>query len=198
MCVKECKGSAMSMKSIVLTVLGVVLIFIILMYNTLVRRKNEVENIFASVDALIKKRYDLIPNLVAAVKEYMVYEKGLLDELTKLRARAMSPNISDEEKIGIDKEISGALGNIMVAVENYPGLRANENVLQLEHSLAEIEEQISAARRAYNQAVTDYNNAIETIPANIMAKMMGYRRKGVFSIEEIEKDNLNVQELFRK
>ncbi len=188
----------MSMKSIVLTVLGVVLIFIILMYNTLVRRKNEVENIFASVDALIKKRYDLIPNLVAAVKEYMVYEKGLLDELTKLRARAMSPNISDEEKIGIDKEISGALGNIMVAVENYPGLRASENVLQLEHSLAEIEEQISAARRAYNQAVTDYNNAIETIPANIMAKMMGYRRKGVFSIEEIEKDNLNVQELFRK
>ena len=179
-----------------LIVVGVIVILLIVMYNTLVSKKNEVENIFASVDTLLKKRYDLIPNLVATVKEYMTYEKDLLEKVTKLRTRAMSPNISDDEKIKLDKEITGMLGSIMVAVENYPELKANENVLHLQHTLAEIEEQISAARRAYNQAVTDYNNAIEMIPTNIMANMMGYRRKEVFSIDESERKNVDIKKLF--
>ncbi len=175
---------------------GVIVVILVLMYNSLVAKKNEVENIFASVDTLLKKRYDLIPNLVAAVKEYMKYEKDLLENVTKLRTKAMSPNISDDEKIKLDKEISGMLGSIMVAVENYPELKANENVLHLQHTLAEIEAQISAARRAYNQAVTDYNNAIEMIPTNILAKMMGYRRKQVFSIDESERKNVDIKKLF--
>jgi len=169
-------------------VIGVVVVILVLMYNSLVGKKNEVENIFASVDTLLKKRYDLIPNLVATVKEYMKYEKDLLENVTKLRTKAMDPNLSDEEKIALDKQITSALGGIMVAVENYPELKANENVLHLQHTLAEIEEQISAARRAYNQAVTDYNNAIEMIPTNIMANFMSYRHKEVFSIDEAEKE----------
>ena len=179
-----------------LIVIGVLAIAIILIYNSLVSKKNQVENIFASVDTQLKKRYDLIPNLVATVSKYMEHEKSLLTEVTKLRAEANKPDISDEQKIALDKKMTSALGSIMIAVENYPELKANENVMHLQGTLNEIEEQISAARRAYNQAVTDYNNAVEMIPTNIMANIMGYRRKEVFEISEGERQNINVKELF--
>jgi LemA protein len=179
-----------------LIVLGVIALLLILMYNSLVSKKNQVENIFAGVDTVLKKRYDLIPNLVASVSKYMEHEKSTLEEVTKLRADANKPNVSDADKIALDAKVTSALGSIMVAVENYPELKANENVMHLQHSLNEIEEQISAARRAYNQAVTDYNNALEMIPTNFMANAMGYTRKEVFEIVEQERQNVNVKELF--
>jgi len=179
-----------------LIILIVVAIVLVLMYNSLVSKKNQVENIFASVDTQLKKRYDLIPNLVASVSKYMEHEKSILEEVTKLRADANKPNISDEQKIALDAKVSSALGSIMIAVENYPELKANENVMHLQNSLNEVEEQISAARRAYNQAVTDYNNAIEMIPTNFMAQAMNYQRKQVFEITEGERKNVNVKELF--
>ncbi|WP_297439940.1 LemA family protein [Sulfurimonas sp.] len=177
-------------------ILIVFIIIVVLMYNSLVAKKNQVENIFASVDTQLKKRYDLIPNLVASVSKYMQHEKSILEDITKLRAEANKPNISDKEKIALDTKLSSALGSIMIAVENYPELKANENVLHLQHSLNEVEEQISAARRAYNQAVTDYNNALEQIPTNILANMMNYKQKDVFEISEHERKNVNVKELF--
>lgn len=180
-----------------LILLIVMAIILVLMYNSLVAKKNQVENIFASVDTLLKKRYDLIPNLVASVSKYMQHEKSLLEDITKMRSEANKKNLSDKEKIDLDNKMSAALGSIMIAVENYPELKANENVLHLQHSLNEIEAQISAARRAYNQAVTDYNNAIEQIPTNMMANMMGYTRKDVFVISENERKNINVKELFQ-
>lgn len=179
-------------------VLGVIAIMLILMYNSLVSKKNQVENIFAGVDAVLKKRYDLIPNLVASVSKYMEHEKSLLEEVTKLRSEANKPNVSEHEKIALDAKVTSALGSIMIAVENYPELKANENVMHLQRSLNEIEEQISAARRAYNQAVTDYNNAIEMIPTNFMANAMNYKRKEVFEIVDSERQNINVKELFNK
>ncbi len=179
-----------------LIILGVVAVILILMYNSLVSKKNQVQNIFASVDTQLKKRYDLIPNLVASVSKYMEHEKSLLSEVTKLRSEANKPNISDEHKIALDAKVSSALGSIMIAVENYPELKANENVMHLQGTLNEVEAQISAARRTYNQAVTDYNNAIEMIPTNFMASMMNYRRKEVFEIIESERKNINVKELF--
>lgn len=179
-----------------LIVLIVIVLILVLMYNSLVVKKNQVENIFASVDTVLKKRYDLIPNLVATVSKYMEHEKSLLSEVTKLRADANKPNISDEQKIALDAKVSSALGSIMVAVENYPELKANENVMHLQGTLNELEEQISAARRAYNQAVTDYNNAIEMLPTNFMANAMNYKRKQVFEIVESERKNINVKELF--
>jgi len=182
--------------SIGLIVLIVIVLVLVLMYNSLVSKKNQVENIFASVDAVLKKRYDLIPNLVATVSKYMEHEKSLLSEVTKLRADANKPNISDEQKIDLDAKVSSALGSIMIAVENYPELKANENVMHLQGTLNEVEEQISAARRAYNQAVTDYNNAIEMIPTNFMANTMAYKRKQVFEIVEAQRENINVKELF--
>ena len=182
--------------STTLIVLGVIALILVLMYNSLIGKKNQVDNIFAGVDAVLKKRYDLIPNLVASVSRYMEHEKGLLEKVTALRAQATKPNLSDERVIELDKQISSALGSIMVAVENYPQLKANENVMHLQHTLHEVEAQIAAARRAYNQAVTDYNNAIEMIPTNIMAGFMRLTRKQVFEISEGERQNVNVKELF--
>jgi len=179
-----------------LIIIIVVAIILVLMYNSLVGKKNQVENIFASVDTQLKKRYDLIPNLVSSVSKYMEHEKGILGEITKLRSEANKPNVSDEQKIALDAKMSSALGSIMIAVENYPDLKANENVMHLQRSLNEVEEQISAARRTYNQAVTDYNNAIEMLPTNIMASFMHYKRKEVFEIIEAERKNVNIKELF--
>ena len=181
-----------------LIVLAVLILIVVLMYNSLVAKKNQVDNIFAGVDAVLKKRYNLIPNLVSSVQQYMQHEKGILEKVTELRAQAMQPGISDAQKIALDKQITSALGNIMVAVENYPQLKANENVMHLQHTLAEVEAQIAAARRAYNQAVTDYNNALEMIPTNFLASMMHYTRRQVFEITEDERKNVNVGELFKQ
>lgn len=183
----------MSAPLIILIVLALVLI---LMYNSLVAKKNQVENIFSSIDTQLKKRYDLVPNLVATVSKYMEHEKSILEEVTRLRAEANKPNISTDEKMALDAKMSSALGSIMIAVENYPDLKANENVMHLQRSLNEVEEQISAVRRTYNQAVTDYNNALEMLPTNFMASAMNYKRKNVFVIDESERQNVNVKELF--
>jgi len=179
-----------------LIVLGAVAVILILMYNSLVAKKNQVENVYGSIDALLKKRRDLIPNLVESVKAYMKHEKDLLEKITSLRSQAMKAG--GDEKMEIENKISSLLGSLFVTMENYPELKANENVMHLQMSLSEIEEQISAARRAYNQAVTDYNNAIEMIPTNIMAKYMGYKRKKVFEISEDERKNVNVGEMFKQ
>ncbi|MDD5157188.1 LemA family protein [Sulfurimonas sp.] len=182
--------------STTLIVLIVIALILVLIYNSLVAKKNQVENIFASVDTVLKKRYDLIPNLVASVGKYMEHEKSLLAEVTKLRADASRPNINEAQKIALDAKVSSALGSIMVAVESYPELKANETMMHLQRSLNEVEEQISAARRAYNQAVTDYNNAIEMIPTSIMASIINYKRKDVFIVIESQRENVSVKELF--
>lgn len=177
-------------------ILIILIIILVLMYNSLIAKKNQVENLFASVDVQLKKRYDLVPNIVASVKKYMEHEKSLLEEITFLRAQGIKRDINDSQKMNIDHKFSKALAGLMVTVEEYPELRANENVIELQKSLNEIEEQISASRRAYNQAVTDYNNAIEMIPTNFMAKIMNYKEKELFEIEDTQKDNILVEELF--
>jgi LemA protein len=128
----------------------------------------------------------------------MQHERGTLTELTELRAKALSGTLTDDEKVDLNNKLSKNLGGIMVAVENYPDLKANQNFLQLQGSLNEIEEQISAARRAYNASVTAYNNAVEMFPTNIMANIMNYKRKNVFVIPEEERAAPDVKDLFNK
>ncbi len=176
----------------------IIIVVLVLLYNFLISKKNQVENIYASVDTLLKKRFDLIPSLVATVQEAMKHEKSTLEEITLLRSQAMKSGVSSDQMAGIDSKLSSLLGSIMVAVEDYPELKANENTLNLQYSLNEIEEQLSAARRAYNQSVTDYNNATEMFPTNMMANYMNYRRKQVFSIVKSERKNPNIKELFDK
>lgn len=183
-----------------IVLIGIVLIVVvtILLYNSLIAKKNQVENIFAGVDAVLKKRYDLIPNIVASVERYMEHEKSTLETITSLRSSAMKPGLSDDQKIALDAKLSAALGSISVAIENYPDLKANENVMHLQRSLNEIEEQISAARRAYNQSVTDLNNAIEMFPTNFIASWMHLERRAVFEITENERRSVDVNALFKR
>jgi len=181
---------------IVIAVLVVIGILVILMYNAIIYYKNQVENLQGAIDAYLKQRHDLIPNLVESVKEYMKYERELLEEITKLRTLAM--NTKDfEKRIEYENRLSALLDKLLVSVENYPQLRASETFLQLLETLTEIENNIAAARRAYNQAVTDYNNVIEMFPTNIIAKLFGFKRKQVFEIPESERANVNLKELFK-
>lgn len=176
----------------------IILIILAVLYNMLVSRKNAVTNAFGSIDTMLKKRYDLIPNLVETVKQYMNYEKDTLTKITELRAQAISGNLSPEQQVQVNNELGKLTRGIMVAVENYPDLKANNNFIQLQGTWTETEEQISAARRTYNAAVTDYNNAIEMFPTNMLAGMMGYKQKQVFEAAETERANISAKDLFGK
>ena len=184
-----------------MVVIGVTLIFIVLfvvlMYNSLVNKKNQVENAFGGMDVQLKKRYDLIPNLISSVKTYMKHESDTLTEITELRTKALSGGLSNDDKVDLDNKITSKLGGIMVAVENYPDLKASDNFIQLQRSLNEVEEQISASRRSYNASVTDLNNGIEKFPSNIIAGMMKLARKEVFEIPETQRENVDVGNLFK-
>ena len=182
-------------------ILGVAIglaIIIAIMYNGLINKKNQVENAFGGMDAQLKKRYDLIPNLISTVQTYMKHEADTLTQITELRAKAVSGNISDEEKVDLDNMITSKLGGIMVAVENYPDLKASENFNQLQRTLNEVEEQISASRRAYNATVTSYNNGVEMFPTKILAGMMKMGHKNEFEIPETQRENVNVGDLFNQ
>jgi LemA protein len=179
----------------VLIAIGVLLLFaVLLIFNSLVVKKNQIKNIFGTLDALLKKRYDLIPNLVSTVKGYMQHERSVLEEITELRAKAVSPAASAQSQaaIGFDTAITGLLGKIMLSVENYPQLKANENFLHLQHTLVELEEQISAARRAYNASVIDYNNAVQMFPSSIIASIFGYKTKPLFEARGHKRKNVEV------
>ncbi len=170
----------------------------LILYNSLIRKKNDVENAFASVDVMLKKRYDLIPALVDAVKGYMNYERDLLTEITELRAKAISDNLTSEERVKIGNKIRKDLSDILVAVENYPDLKASQNFLKLQGAINETEEQLAASRRAYNAAVTVFNNAVEVFPSNIMASMMKYGRRTLFDIPDSEKVKPEISPLTTK
>ena len=181
-------------------ILGIVVVLILLfisIYNRLIGLKNKVEYANGAVDAMFKQRYDLIPNLVASVKEYMQHEKGLLENLTALRAQSQSPNPTEAGRNDLNKQIDQAIRTFNVAVENYPDLKASEQFTMLQASLNECEGQLAAARRTYNAAVMDYNNGIEMFPTNIVAAMMSYQRKTMIEAGETEKKNPNVSELFK-
>ncbi|NPD44634.1 MULTISPECIES: LemA family protein [unclassified Lentimicrobium] len=187
----------MSTMTIVIIVVVVLLGLIVMsMYNGLIRKKNEVENAFGGMDVQLKKRYDLIPNLVATVKQFMNHEKELLTKVTELRAQAMKSDVSTEQKVDFDNQITGAMKGIMVAVESYPDLKSNENFLNLQRTFNEVESQISAARRAYNASVTDFNNGVQMFPSSIIAGMMKLQTKKVFEIPEVERENVNAKDLF--
>lgn len=187
----------MSVGTIIIIVVAVLMALIIMgMYNGLIRKKNEVENAFGGMDVQLKKRYDLIPNLVATVKQYMNHEKELLTKVTELRGQAMGSEVSNEQKVDLDNQITGAMKGIMVAVENYPDLKASKNFVNLQRTFNEVESQISASRRAYNAAVTDFNNGVQMFPSSIIAGMMKLQTKKVFEIPDIERENVNAKELF--
>jgi LemA protein len=169
----------------------VIVIFLLvipfLMYNTLVGKRNQIENIYGTLDALLKKRWDLVPNLAATVKGYADHERQLFEKVAQMRSRAMEGNLSTDQKVGLDNLVTQMVGVVRGVVEKYPDLKASENFMHLQRTLNELEEQISAARRAFNASVTDYNNSVEMFPTNIIAGMFSFRRKELFAIEAGER-----------
>ncbi|WP_020565845.1 LemA family protein [Methylosarcina fibrata] len=169
---------------------------IVLLYNSLIAKKNALGNAYGTIDVMLKKRYDLLPNLLETVKRYMNYERDTLTRLVELRSKAVSPELSADQKIQLDNQIHSAVKSLMVQVENYPELKANQNFLQLQGAWNEIEEQISAARRSYNAAVNSYNNACEQFPTNLMANLMRFQLKTYIEIPEEERGNISARNLF--
>ena len=179
-----------------LIIIGVLLVIAIFFYNSLVGKKNQVTNAFSAIDVMLKKRFDLIPNLVEVVKQYTNYEQATLSKIVELRSKAVSGNISDSEKASIDAQLSGSIKGLMVNVENYPDLKANTNFINLQSTWTESEEQIAAARRTYNSAVTDYNNAIMMFPGNMFAGILNFQPMVVLATAEEERKNVSARDLF--
>jgi LemA protein len=171
-------------------VLGVVVLFIIVLFNSLTGKKNQVEFAFASIDVQLKKRFDLIPNLVASCEKYMGYEEKVLKELTEARSQAMSGG--DNAKVAMDGKITSQLRSVFALAENYPDLKAMDSFTTLQMSLNEVEEQLSASRRAFNAAVTDYNNAVQMFPSNIAANIMGYKTRTWFEAAPEEREAVKI------
>jgi LemA protein len=180
----------------ILIALGVVVLFTIIAYNRFILLRNMADKAFSTIDVMAKKRYDLIPNLVATVQKYMEHERGTLTEITEMRARALQGNLNPDERVNLENQITRTLGNIQVAVENYPELKASENFKQLQASLNEVEEQLSASRRAFNAAVIDYNNAVQMFPSNVFAMVFQFKSRTLLETPEVERQNVDVKKLF--
>ena len=182
---------------IILAIVAAILLIIgIGMYNSLIGKKNQVSNAFSAIDVMLKKRFDLLPNLIETVKQYTKYEGDTLTKVVELRAQSNSAGLSAEQKLDIDRQLSSGVKNLMVTVENYPDLKANQNFLNLQTTWTESEEQIAAARRNYNASVTDYNDAIMMFPGSIFAGMMNYQQIAVLANTEEERKNISARELF--
>lgn len=181
---------------IALVVLGIILLIGIGIYNSLIGKKNQVSNAYSAIDVMLKKRFDLLPNLIETVKQYMQHESATLSKIVELRSKANSGTLSTEQKIDLDKQVSSGVRSLMLTVESYPDLKANQNFLNLQSTWTESEEQIAAARRSYNSAVTDYNDAIMMFPGSIVAGILSYQPKVVLSNTEEERQNISAKTLF--
>jgi LemA protein len=167
---------------IALAALALLVVLLVLGYNRLVRLRNEVDTGWANIDVQLKRRADLIPNLVEAVRAYAAHERGVFEEVTRARAalqRAASPGTAAEANEGL----SAALGRLFAVAEAYPELRASENFLRLQEDLTDTEDKISAARRYYNATVMRFNTAIQSVPWVFVARPLGFRARDFFSAE---------------
>lgn len=150
-------------------------------YNQFISQRNIVNEAWSGIDVQLKRRYDLIPNLVKAVKGYSQYERELMQDITALRAKSMKLN-SPGEKAKPESALSGRLKNLIAVVENYPDLKASQSFLNLQKQLTEVEDQIQYARRYYNGAVRDYNTRVESFPFNIVASLFNFKKEEFFEI----------------
>ncbi|MDX2360690.1 MAG: LemA family protein [Crocinitomicaceae bacterium] len=173
---------------------GGILLILIIWYisanNKLVALKNNRENAFADIDVQLKQRHDLIPQLMGAVKGYMDHESGVLTRVTEARSRAMGAG-SVNDKISAEAELGAAMSAFNIQVEAYPDLKANTNFLQLQGEISDIENKLAAVRRYFNSATKELNNAIESIPSNIVANMKGMTRQPMFDLGEAQRATMD-------
>ncbi len=171
-----------------------VLVWTIVTYNRLVRQRNQVDAAWAQIDVQLKRRYDLIPNLVETVKGYAAHEKGTLDAVVQARNGAVAAaNADPAGRAEAENLLTQTLGRLFALAEAYPNLKANENFAALQSELANTEDKIAYSRQFYNGAVQTYNNATQTIPTNLIAGMMGFRAKEFFQTAEGERGPVSVR-----
>ncbi len=168
---------------IVLVIIVALIFLVISIYNALIRLRNQVKNAWSQIDVQLKRRHDLIPNLIETVKGYMTHEREIMENITKYRSQAIGANTVGE-KAQAEGLLSGALGQLRIQVENYPDLKANQNFLALQEELTSTENKISFARQAYNDQVLFFNNKIQMFPSNIIAGMFGFKEEEFFQIED--------------
>lgn len=178
----------MSLTTILIIVLVALVGWLVLMYNGLVRLKVRTNEAWSDIDVQMKRRYDLIPNLLETVKAYASHEKTVLENVTRARTAAMSNNGSPAQQAATENMLSGALKSLFAVSENYPDLKANQNFQELQRELVDTEDKIQASRRFYNGNVRDLNTKIEQFPSNIVAKLFAFKMREFFELEESEAD----------
>lgn len=178
---------------IVLAIVAVVLIWLILSYNRLVSLRNRAREALSDIDVQLKRRYDLIPNLVEMVKGYMAHERGVLENVTKARAAVAQNSGNPIEREKSENMLSSTLKTLFAVAENYPDLKASANFLDLQRELADTENKIQASRRFYNTTVMDLNTAVQTFPTNLMAKPFSFKEEAFFDAPEAEEQPVKVK-----
>ncbi len=178
---------------ILLVVVLLPLVWAVVQYNALVSLRNYISEAWSNVDTELKRRYDLIPNLVATVKGYAAHERAVLERVTELRNRCVANNGTPGEQAKDEVQLVDALKQLLVVVENYPQLKADQQFLKLQQELINTEDRIQAARRFYNGNVRDYQNKCETFPSNLVAGMFGFQAREFFSVPPAVKEVPNVE-----
>lgn len=188
--------------TLIMIVLGVlILLWAYSIYVSLIKKKNKAKEAFSSIDVQLKKRYDLIPNVLFIANKFMEHERGLLDDITRLRAQAakLPAELSNaEQTLNLDKEITTKMGQLMVNVENYPQLKSDQTMIQAMQTYNEQEEHIAAARRFYNSAVLELNNAVEIFPSSLIASMLNIKQLPFFEVaNEAERQAIDASKYFK-
>lgn len=177
---------------VLLIALAVVALWVIAVYNGLIKMKNRVDEAWSDIDVQLKRRYDLIPNLINTVKGYAAHEKEVFEKVTAARTMAMGAG-STQEKAEAENMLSGALKSLFAVSEAYPDLKANQNFLELQRELTDTEDKIQASRRFYNGNVRDFNTKIQVFPSNLIAGMLNFTAREFFEAAEGEKENVKVE-----
>ncbi len=176
-----------------IVILLLIVFYVIKVRNSLVQLSNRVKESFSTMDVYLKKRWDLIPNLVESVKGYAKHEKETLENIVKLRKVDNYDNMSSEDKLATNEQLSKDISKLLVVVENYPELKANENFLELKRELSKTEEDIANARKYYNAVVRNFNDKIQLFPSNIVASIFNYKAEKMFETADEERQNVKVE-----
>ncbi len=177
---------------IVIIVLVIIALWLITVYNGLIRLRNRTDEAWSDIDVQLKRRYDLIPNLMETVKGYMKHEEGVLTKVTEARAKAMQA--TGKDKAEAENMLSETLKSLFAITENYPDLKASQNFLQLQDEISDTENKIQASRRFYNGQVRDFNTKIQVFPTNIIAGMLNFKKYDFFEVgNESERENIKVK-----
>tara|TARA_R110000850_G_scaffold242592_2_gene367347 strand:+ start:1744 stop:2301 length:558 start_codon:yes stop_codon:yes gene_type:complete len=182
-----------SLLTLAFIVFAVVALILIVIYNGLVSKRNMARNAFSSIDVNLRKRHDLIPTLVNTVKGYAKHEQETLTSLVEARNQAASGNLSEKQRLRLEEQIAPRVQRLMALAESYPELRSSDHFLNLQRNLTEVEEQISASRRAYNATVFEINTSVESFPSNLIANAFGFKRHDFFEASGSTRSSVEVQ-----